>query len=72
MKAPSFGMSGMPLFASEALSAAIPVCHASIHVVLPSSPNVLPFAAAPARRGSCFAPLPPRHPGSSDGDAGSK
>ena len=62
MKEPSFGMSGMPLAASAEFSAVIHVCHASIHVVFPSSGNVVSFAAVPARRGSWFALLPPHQP----------
>ena len=69
MNEPSFGRSGIPLPASAVFSAVIHVCHAAIHVALPSSGNDVSLAAVPARRGSWFAPLPPHHPWSNDGDA---
>src|SRR5438874_13458536 len=61
-------MSGMPLPASVAFNAVIHVCHAWIHVLPPSSVNVVDAPAVPASRGSAA----PHSPCNSAGDAESK
>src|SRR5215831_14253159 len=58
----------MPFAASVAFSAVIHASHASIHVLPPSSANLVVAAAVPARRGSAV----PHSPCKSAGDAESK